>query len=413
MINRLMQEKIYCGLDIGSHKIKAAVVRIKESDKSEILGIFEQDMHGFKNGAVSDLSELTESIHHAIDKLAQAAQIKIKDIHLGIGADVIDLREADTVIPLIDRGNKIISLKDIERVNQQARLLGVKMEEEVLHELPQTYLVDDNNNIINPQGLYARKLGVRSLMILCNVNRIHNINTAVNHAGYDVTDFSFSSFAAASVSLSDEELSEGAVIIDIGSNVTSVQCFQDYMLKHFIKINVGGDHFTNSISKELGIPYDLAEEIKRSYAVANEIDQFSEEEILVKRENNYISIKKGRISKAIAHDCRHMLDGIYQSFYQSNLYSKINRGVTVIGGGALLPGLIDRMHEKIKMPVKLAKINIDSVKPLANPSIFASVIGLAQRGRIKGTRSLRNETEHAHWTKSFLSRVKDIYQEYF
>ena len=224
MLPRNLNDKVFCGLDIGSQKLKVGLVKVKDS-QCEILGAFEHPIYGFKESAVSDLNEFSECINHVLTELSEKTGIRTKELQIGIDGSLIDVRTSSTAIPLVDRGNKVIAEKDLKKLNKQARLLGVKMEEEVLHEMPQMYQVDDMNSATNPVGLYGRKLAVESLMIVSNNDRIKNILKSVNHAGYDVSNLFFGSYVSSDLVLTDKERKQGCVLIDIGSKVTSVMIF--------------------------------------------------------------------------------------------------------------------------------------------------------------------------------------------
>ena len=234
-IHIMIREKYYCGLDLGAQKIKAGILKVKDATQMEIIGVYEQKTAGFRDGAVSDLGELSDCIHAAVNTLLQRTSLKLKEVQLGVGSELIEIREGSTTIPLADRTNKIITRRDMKKVNDQARLLSLKMDEEVLHDLPQQYLVDEVNKALNPGGLYGRKLGVQSLLIFTNTNRIRNIVRAVHQAGYEVPNVFFTSYAAGEVALDDVERARGRVLIDIGDRATSVLLFRDNILRRLKK----------------------------------------------------------------------------------------------------------------------------------------------------------------------------------
>jgi len=408
-----MSEKYYCGVDIGTHKIKAGILKIKGPTDMELIGAYEHKCHGFKDNAVSDLAEFSECIHHTIHELTKKTGIKFRQVQLGLGGAMIETRQTNTVIPLVDRGNKIITRRDIKKINNNARLLGIKIEEEILHDLPQYYKVDDVNSALNPVGLYGRKLGVHSLMIIINGNRIRNITKAVHQAGYDVANVFFSSYATSQVILCDTEKKDGCILVDIGSQYTTVLIFLDGILQFLEKINIGGNNLTYHIADQINLPFDLAEEIKKSYAMASGFDAHQDEEILVKREDAYIPVKRGVICQAIKPDVEELVERIRTAAVRSGLKDRINNGMTIIGGGSLLPGFIERIGQTMNMPVKLGQVNLPLRKNLNHTALFSSVVGLAQSGFKKTFRYSISSNGHSHWTKHFVSRVKDLYQEYF
>jgi len=413
MLSKMMNEKYYCGVDIGTQKIKAGIVKIKNATDMELIGAYENRTHGFQDNAVSDLGEFSECIHHTVHELTKKTGIKFKEVQLGLSGAMIETRQVDSAIPLIDRGSKIISRRDIKRVNDNARLLGIKMEEEILHDLPQYYKVDDANSALNPLGLYGRKLGVHSLMIIINGNRIRNITKAVHQAGYDVANVFFSSYASSQAVLGESEKNAGCVLVDVGSRYTSVLVFRDSVLRFLERIDIGGDNFTRHIADRIKLPFDLAEEIKKSYAVASGFDQHQDEEILVKREDAYIPIKRGVICRAIKPEVEALVKRITTTVDRSGLKDQINRGMIIIGGGSLLPGLIERIGQTIQMPVKLGQMRLPLRKNASHTAIFSSVAGLAQSGFKKTFRYSISSNRHSRWTKHFANRVKELYQEYF
>jgi len=413
MFNRLTQDKCLYSLDLGAHKLKACALSAQEDGSSEILGIYEHETHGLGEAFVNDLRELSESIHHALDKLVQKTGIKAKTLEVGINGDLIFVRQMATTIPLVDRGNKVINKKDIKRVNEHARLLGIKMEEDILHELAMHYSVDEANTVMNPLGLCARTLGIKSLLIGTKTNILRNITKAVHQAGYDVGSVSFSSLAAASQVLSDAQRQQGCALIDIGSRVTSVLVYKDFALKHVGVIHMGGDHFTKNIADQVHLPINAAEEIKKSYALAIASPKHYEEEILVKKESMYVPIKREAVCQAIQPCVEQLVNAIQQSLEASQLARHINQGIILSGGGALLPGLIECIGQATNLNVQLGKIHLALHKNIGNAASFASVIGLAHFGMEKMVNKKAPSNGEANWTKNVLNRVVELYNEYF
>jgi len=240
MFGKFIYEKLYCGLDIGSHSIKASLIKVQGSNPLEIIGVCENKTYGFKDAFVTDLAEFSECINNTINDLVKKTGVKVKGIQLGINGQLIEICKTSAVIPLIDKGSKVIGARHIKIVNEHARLLGVKMDDEILHEILQCYQVDDVNLSSNPLGLYGSKLGVHALMIIVNNSPIRNVIKAVNQAGYDIDNIFYSSYVASKIVLSQREKMDGCVLIDIGTKVTTVFIFQQKTLKYFGRISLGG-----------------------------------------------------------------------------------------------------------------------------------------------------------------------------
>jgi len=407
----MIREKYYCGLDLGAQKIKAGILKVKEATQMEIIGVYEQKTAGFRDGAVSDLGELSDCIHAAVNTLLQRTSLKLKEVQLGVGSELIEIREGSTTIPLADRTNKIITRRDMKKVNDQARLLSLKMDEEVLHDLPQQYLVDEVNKALNPGGLYGRKLGVQSLLIFTNTNRIRNIVRAVHQAGYEVPNVFFTSYAAGEVALDDVERARGRVLIDIGDRATSVLLFRDNILRRLKKITFGGDAFTQRIAEQLSLPLDLAEEIKRSYAATLEAYHSNDEEILVKRDSAYKPVKGRDICAAIEPQIQELLENIQNVLREFNVLNDLDMGIVMTGGGSLLTGLIERVSQAMRHPARLAKMNVASARDSGNAALFAGVVGLAKSGFKQSLRYALSP--NGHWRANLANRFRELYHEYF
>ncbi len=407
-----MKDKVFCGLDIGSQKLKVSLIQIKDS-KPEILGAFEHPIYGFKDSSVSDLNEFADCINHVLNELAEKTGVRTKEIQIGLDGSFIDVRKTSTAIPLVDRGNKVIAATDVRKLNKQARLLGVKMEDEVLHEMPQIYQVDDVNSATNPLGLYGRKLAVQSLIIVSNVDRVKNIFKSVNHAGYDVKNLFFGSYVSSEIVLTDDHRNKGCVLIDVGANTTSVLVFHEGRLKYIETLEMGGNDFTQEIARALSLSFELAEEIKKSYATAI-ISQIQEdEEILVKRESAYTPIKRIQIYNAILNQVDNFVEEIYQSILRSEFYEDLYAGVKMIGGGALLTGLIEKIEEKTKLAVTLAQINNINQRNVSNSALFSTAISLAQKGFEDSKENDNYRKGQINLGQRMITKVKELYTEYF
>ena len=413
MFNRVFQEKYYCGLDIGSHEIKGAVVRVKDESNKNVVCVFKHNTYGLKDGVVDDLSEFSDCIHKLCESFRKKFDINFKEIQLGLGSGLFEIHQFRTSMSLFNGENKIISQKDVKRVNKQASLLGVKMDEQVVHNIPQEYYIDDSNSVSNPIGLSGKKLDVRSLLIKGQTINIRNIVKAVNQAGYDVGGLSLSPLAGAEVVFLDIEKEEGCILLDIGAQVSSILVFKNSNLQNVYKINCGGDTFTKAIADVLRLSFDLSAEIKTLYADVSSQDMYQDEEILVKKDSQYIPVRRNLIFQAIKPHIDKFVEDVQEHLKDKILIREIKHGITVLGGGSLLPGFIERIAEKTSFSVKLGKFRLTTRTPLQNTETFSSVVGVASTGFKKSLQYSLMKKKEGGLKKKFCSRVKDFYEDYF
>jgi len=408
------KEKIYCGLDIGAQRIKASFLRFASGRSPEIIGVSQVSTKGLQKASVSDLRELSDSISRVLSGLADKAKVKVKEVHLGLGGHFIHGRKTHAVIPLADRGSKVITSFDVKKINHQACLLGINLDEKLIHEFPIQYVVDGFNMAANPVGLYGRKLEANILMAVAQSNLVNNVYKAVQQAGFEVSSTAFSSLCAAEACLLEENQKKGCIFIDIGAQSTDVLMFKDGLLKNFAILNLGGDQLTEEISRGLSLPFDLAEDIKRSYAMVfpDEGAPAIKGEILVKRESGYVTIDRLSICNIATPWAKGLVDKVHQLARQSDLEYHLLSQVTVAGGGALLSGLIEQIEKKLSVSTQLAKLHLES-KHLNNPAVYAASIGLANRVSKESLSVLFSPHQEGSVFHKVTIRLKELYQEYF
>ena len=409
----MLREKIFCGLDLGSQQIKTSLVKInKHTKQPELLATRESATRGLRKSTVSDLSELSESINDAMAGLSKKVGIKIRDVRLGIGGFLVESRLSNAIIPLVDKNSKVITFHDVRKVNEQARLLGIRIEEEVVHDFIQSYTIDDQNNVTNPLGLYGRKLSVNLLLLIANINLLNNIVKAVHQAGYEIVSISLASLAAAEATLTKKEKSDGCVLMDMGASTTNILIFEGGFFRQLNIINVGGADITASIAQALDLPLELAEDIKRSYAVALNEETAHQGEILVKKESSYYPVKREVIDNAVDSEITKRVSLIKETIRGSCFYEKLNAGIIMAGGGALLPGLMERIEKEMNLPVKVGKINMAPAR-LNNAAVFSAAIGLAQAEIKRPSEQTLVSFGDMTWLNRFAFKIREFYQEYF
>ncbi len=410
MLRNIKQGRYFLGLDLGSYSIKAALVRAQDEKNLELLGVFETPSAGLREASVSDLSELSSTIKKVVEGVSQRTAIKPQAVRLGISADLLTVRRSSAIVPLVDAGTKVVAPSDISKVNHQARLLGVAIDEEIVHDFEQYYKVDDANVALNPLGLYGRKIESNLLLLTANSARLRNLTKSVHQAGFDVQKVSLSTFAASQVAMEDSFKKEGCALIDIGAHMTTVLFFKDGIIADAQFIKWGGHFITQSISDRLSLTLDLAEEIKKTHAVASKLTtQEISGDILVKREKGYVPIRRENVCEAVQWEVENLLTHLETVLKGSGYFHQLNKGAVVVGGTALLPGLIERIEQMTGLSVSLGI----ATKGLQNPSIFAGAIGLAQMNYTQKRSEAVNLVTTKSWVKKVMNKFEEVCQEYF
>jgi len=417
-----MLNNYVCCVDIGSSKIAAVLAEIERKSISNIY--FESiQSAGIRNGMVVDSIELVNAVSLLLKKLKAISGINIKFVYTNVSGQEIATKHARAVIPLAERGNKVITLSDIHKVNDQARILGSSLEDEIIHLIPHSYSLDAKQDIINPLGLYSHRLEVDLYLICVKLSCVQNLSRVINQAGYEIKELFFSGLAGSRVAL-DKELQEGFnLFCDIGSDITELLLFKNDRLWDVQILPVGGDNLTAQLQNKLKIPFALAEEIKRSHGIIGSLDEIKQDkEILIKDNDFYKPIKQRAVLEIITPSARSICNIIKETVEKKLPSCEINNFI-IAGDCVLLEGFIEILENTLNIPVGLARIE--------NPAIPASV---KERQELSGRKyltyltclgmlceALRDKTELiiSKQKPSFnpvfnaLNRFKELYQEYF
>jgi cell division protein FtsA len=417
-----MARNYICGLDIGTSKIAACAVEIRKGKAVDVF--FEsRESRGVKKGSIVDSVELVECVGKVLKSLREKSGINIKAVHTNISGQDITTKHSRAIIPLTERGNKVITSADIENVIRQALILGSVIEDEVIHHIPYSFTVDNKGDITNPLGLYGHKLEVDLYLVSAKLASIQTISYAVNQAGYDVKEI-FLSGLATSEAVFDDELKKGiSVLCDIGSDITELIFFKDGALREIKILPEGGSDLTRALQEGLKIPFELAKDIKISSGTVDESAVPDENsQILVKKDNEYQPVRKKQVTDILNARTKSMCSYLKESVEKTVALNEIKHFV-LTGRTIFQEGFLEMLEASTGIPVEFARIRDPQIAPLINknPSLsgrkyltYATALGLVSKelyGYEPKTLTIQ-KSGHNPVLKA-VNKLKEIYQEYF
>lgn len=411
-----------CALDIGSSKIAACVAEVR---KKRINKIFFETVisKGIKKGQIVDSIDLVGSLTKLLKDLKAKSGINIKFVNTNISGQDIVTKYSRAVVALAERGNKVVTASDMQRVNEQARILGSSLDEEIIHMIPCGYTIDSKSNIINPLGLYSHKLEVDLYLICARSSSVQSLSRAISQSGYEIKELFFSGLAT-SKAVFDRNLRGGLnLFCDIGADTTEILVFRNGILKEIDILSIGGDNLTAHLQDVLKIPFDLAEDIKRSYGVIGDPGQIKEDkEILVKKSNLYKPISQRLVVETITSKAKLICSQIEEAVEKKVSNYEVDNFVAV-GRTALLEGFIEILESTLSIPVRLGRItNPDILSIIKEDSELAGqkyLTYLTCLGMIseylqdKTIPILPNQKPVKNPITKAINRFKEAYQEYF
>lgn len=416
-----MLKSYICALDIGSSKVACAVAEIK---RKRITNVFLEDLaaKGIKKGVIIDSIDLVDSVSRALKNLKAKSGINIKSVYTNLSGKDIITKHSHAIIPLAEKGSKIITQADIQKVNEQARILGLNLEEEIIHQIPISYSTDSNNHILNPLGLYSHRLEVDLYLVCGKLSSIQSLTRIINQAGYEIKDLFFSGIAT-SIAIFDKGPKEDiSILCDIGSDITELLIFKAGGLKDIEILSIGSNDLTEELSKALRIPFNLAEDVKRSHGIIGDYVQIEEnKEILIKKDNIYKPIKQRLVSEILTSKADLICKTLKDKIEKIVSCDEINNFITS-GRSLLLEGLLERLENILGISVKLARIMHPDIIYLLNKNndmtgqkylTYLTALGIICQALRHQSQSLYSTRPIHNPLLNIINKVKEIYQEYF
>jgi cell division protein FtsA len=375
--------EIIVGLDIGTTKIATIVGRRNEHGKIEILGLGKAESLGVSRGVVTNILNTVQAIEHSINEASAKSNADILSVHVGIaGAHIKSLqhRGMRTRNSLEDE----ITQADIDAIVDDMYKLAMPPGEEIIHVIPQEYIVDNEQGIRNPIGMAGIRLEANCHIITGQVPSIKNILKCVNRAKLEQAGLFLEPLASSEAVLTDEEKEAGVVLVDIGGGTTDIAIFQDGVIRHTAVIPFGGNAITEDIKMGCSIIRNQAELLKIKFGSALASENQDNEIVSIPglrgRDPKEISLKN--LAHIIQARMEEIIEHVYYEIKNSGLEKKLIAGIVVTGGGAQLRHIVQLVEYITGMDTRVGYPNEHLAKgaeDLKSP-MYATAVGLVLKG---------------------------------
>ncbi|MGW8194086.1 MAG: cell division protein FtsA [Desulforhopalus sp.] len=397
--------ELVVGLDIGTTKICCVVGEIFD-DRVEIIGVGTVPSQGLKKGVVVNIESTVNSIRQAVRLAEESAGCDLRSVYVyvGIAGNHIKGFNSPGIIAI---NNREIKQADIDEVIAAARTVKISENQRIIHVMPQEYMVDDHTGIQNPIGMSGVRLVTNVHIVTADIGAVHNLVTCCNKAGLEVAELVLESIASANAVLSKDEMELGVALIDIGGGTTDLAVFCDGTIRHTCEIGLGGHNLTNDLSVGLRTPLQEAERLKEDYggAISSvikanhvvDVPTVGDREPRMVTQKVLVDIIEARVVEILE-----MMDSELVASGQKN---KINGGVVLTGGTALLANLVELAEQIFDLPVRIGYPTgiTGRVEELHSPRCTTAA-GLVLFGRNK-----RNEVSRQEDT--VINRVKEWFRK--
>jgi cell division protein FtsA len=405
------REELIVGLDIGTTKI-CVIVAEQTENGIDIVGIGTHPSRGLRKGVVVDIDATVNSIKHAVEEAELMADYEITSVYAGIAGSHIQGFNSHGVVAVKDRE---VREGDVKRVIDAAKAVAIPMDREVIHVIPQEFIIDDQDGILEPLGMSGVRMEAKIHIVTAAVSSAQNVVKCANKAGLNVMDIVLEPLASAEASLQDDERDLGVCLIDIGGGTTDVAVFADGSIKHTSVLGLGGYHISNDIAVGLRTPFEEAERIKKKFGVAASRFLPSDDVISVPsvggRRPRQVSRKI--LCEIIEPRVDEILSLARRSLVTAGLEGRIPSGVVLTGGCSALEGLLDLAEEIFEAPVRPGlPTDVGGLQDVVRSPMYATGVGLTLFGAAQG-RSGRHQNRFRIRDESIFSRVRQRMRDWF
>ncbi|MGQ9614815.1 MAG: cell division protein FtsA [Spirochaetota bacterium] len=370
------------GLDIGTTKVCAIIGRVNEYNGIDVIGVGTSPSRGLRKGVVVNIESTVNSVVTAVEKAELMAGVEVRSVYTGIAGGHIEGINSRGVVAVSSKGREITEA-EVERVIDAAKALALPMEREVIHVIPQEFIVDSQEGIKDPIGMSGVRLEAEVHIVTGAVASAQNIVKSVNRAGYAVNDIVLEPLASALATIKDDEKELGVVLIDVGGGTTDVLVFINGSIWHTCVIAMGGNHVTSDISIGLRTPINAAEEIKKKCGVARsdlvKPDDFIEVPSVGGR--NPTRLPRQVLAEIIQPRMEEIFFLVKEELERKNFKESLAGGVVLTGGACLLEGTEKVAEDVFQMPVRIGRpYNISGLYEEVSSPEFATGVGLVLYG---------------------------------
>jgi len=405
------KNSIVVGLDIGTSKVCAVIGEMSEQGV-EIIGVGSHPSQGLRKGVVINIEGTVNSVKKAVEEAGLMAGCEIHTVFTSISGGHIKAFNSHGIVAV---KNKEVTQRDLERVIDAARAVAIPMDRDVLHVLPQDYVIDDQDGIREPLGMSGVRLEAKVHIVTGAATSAQNIVKCCNRTGLNVAEMVLAPLAAAEAVLSDEERELGVVLVDVGGGTTDIAIYHDGAVKHTAVVGIGGNHVTNDIAAGLRTPFNDAERIKQRYGSAKAVMVPASERVEVPgvAGKGAGSVSRQILCEIIEPRLDEIFELVQKEIVKSGFEGALTSGIVITGGSMLLPGAVEMAERSFGLPVRLGlPAHVRGLVDIIRNPTYATGVGLVLHGMKRHERNVYRIREDKILSK-VKHRMSDWFSEFF
>jgi cell division protein FtsA len=370
-----MRSRTIASIDVGTTKVCTTIADINDSGALRVVGVGITPSVGLHKGLVVNIGEARESIRESVRKAEQASNYKVESAYVGVtGRHVASLNNRGVVA--ITRNDRVVRSDDLKRVLASAQSIKVPNDRKLLHVIPRAYAVDGQPGVKNPVGMHGFRLDVETHVITAAVTSIQNLVKCIRSIGIDIEDLVLEPLASSEAILTDDEKEVGVILADIGGGTTDIAVFKDSSIWHTSILPVAGYQLTRDVSIGLGLPFDVAEEMKKRYgSVMPVYESRTETNAAISQDGHGVSYQD--LCDIIRARVEEIMKLILLELPNSEYETLVPAGLVLTGGSSNLAGMATLGREILQLPVRVGTpTNMEGIADTLCDPAYATSVGL-------------------------------------
>jgi len=367
--------KVITAIDVGTTKICTIVGTLDSGGGIQVLGVGLVPSKGLHKGMVVNVDEAKVSITDSIRRAEQASGVRIESAYVGVTGRHIHSTNSHGVVA-IPRNDRLVKSDDLRRVLDSAQGINIPDDRKILHAIPRHYNLDNQERVKNPVGMHGFRLDVETHIVTAAVASVQNLVKCIRSVGVEIADLILEPLASGESVLTTEEKELGVILADIGGGTTDIAVFKDGSIYHTSVIPVAGYQFTSDLSIGLGLPFDIAEAMKKKYGNVSP-------ELITKNDDSTLNIENGHsvsyrdLCGILKDRMEELLRLILLEMPDSNYNSLAPGGLVMTGGGSKMSGLAALSKSVIRIPTRVGQpMGVYGITDILHDPCHSTGVGL-------------------------------------
>jgi len=395
-------------IDVGTTKVCTIVAEVSDAGLMRVAGVGLTPSSGLHKGLVVNISDAKDSIRESVKKAEQASGYQVESAYVGVTGRHISARNNRGVVA-ITRNDRLVRSDDLKRVLQTAQSVRLPSDEKLLHLIPRNYAVDGQEGVKNPVGMHGFRLDVETHVITAAVASVQNLVKCIRGVGVDIEDLVFEPLASSEAVLSPDERHAGVILADIGGGTTDISVFREGSIWHSAIVPVAGYQLTRDIAIGLGLPFEVAEEMKRKYGTVTPVEETRTETDAIAQNGHNISYQG--LCDIIRARVEELIRLIALELPRAEFDALVPAGLVLTGGSSNLSGIDLLGRDILGVPVRVGgPIGIYGISDMLHDPAYATSVGLLLWGmKPKNAPNWRSRSLSGSF-RSLVSRVRDMFR---